>query len=99
VGHHLVRRVSGFGFEASYPTLTREIRARRLRPVCADCGRATERVNAIIPPDLLNDLPEDKWNREIEPQEDDVPELCANLNGMRRTYRSHPSLRKPTNPL
>ena len=50
VGHHLVRRASGLGFEASYPTLTREIRARRLRPVCADCGRATERANAIIPP-------------------------------------------------
>src|SRR3954454_12661877 len=38
-----------FGFTASYPTLTRQIRARHLRPVCADCGRATERANAVIP--------------------------------------------------
>ena len=37
------------GFTASYQTLTREIRARNLRPVCVDCGRATERANAVIP--------------------------------------------------
>ena len=37
------------GFTASYQTLTREIRARQLRPVCVDCGRATERANAVIP--------------------------------------------------
>lgn len=37
------------GFTASYQTLTREVRARRLRPVCTDCGRATERANAVIP--------------------------------------------------
>ena len=49
-GITLFDELQALGFEASYPTLTREIRARRLRPVCADCGRATERVNAIIPP-------------------------------------------------
>ena len=37
------------GFTASYQTLTRQIRARQLRPVCTDCGRATERANAVIP--------------------------------------------------
>jgi predicted transcriptional regulator len=49
-GITLFDELQALGFEASYPTLTREIRARRLRPVCADCGRATERANAIIPP-------------------------------------------------
>lgn len=49
-GITLFDEFQALGFEASYPTLTREIRARRLRPVCADCGRATERANAIIPP-------------------------------------------------
>ena len=32
----------------SYQTLTREIRARKLRPVCAQCATATGRANAII---------------------------------------------------
>ena len=36
------------GFTASYPTLTREIRTRNLRPVCAQCATATGRVNSII---------------------------------------------------
>ena len=36
------------GFEASYPTLTREIRARGLRPACAACVGATGRANAVI---------------------------------------------------
>ena len=49
VGDHVVRRAaSPWGSTASYPTLTRQIRARRLRPVCSRCGRATERANAII---------------------------------------------------
>jgi transposase len=38
----------GLGFAASYQTLTREIRVRKLRPVCAQCATATGRVNAII---------------------------------------------------
>ena len=45
----LFDELEALGFEASYQTLTREVRARRLRPVCADCGRATKRPNAIIP--------------------------------------------------
>ena len=49
-GITLFDELQPLGFDASYPTLTREIRARRLRPVCTDCGRVTERANAIIPP-------------------------------------------------
>ena len=37
------------GFTLSYPSLTRNIRARGLRPVCQECRSATERPNAIIP--------------------------------------------------
>ena len=37
------------GFGLSYPSLTRNIRARGLRPVCEACRSATERPNAIIP--------------------------------------------------
>jgi transposase len=36
------------GFELSYPSLTRQIRARWLRPPCRVCAGATGRVNAII---------------------------------------------------
>jgi transposase len=36
------------GFGLSYQTLTREIRARGLRPVCQACVGATGRANAII---------------------------------------------------
>jgi transposase len=36
------------GFEGSYPTLTRQIRARGLRPACVACSHVTERPNAII---------------------------------------------------
>jgi transposase len=36
------------GFEMSYPSLTRHIRARNLRPACLACAGATGRVNAII---------------------------------------------------
>ena len=45
------RAIAATGFGSSYQTLTRQIRARQLRPVCADCGRATERANAdaVIP--------------------------------------------------
>jgi transposase len=37
------------GFGLSYQSLTRNIRDRGLRPVCAACRSATERPNAIIP--------------------------------------------------
>lgn len=36
------------GFTASYPTLTRQIRDRRLRPPCAACAHVTKRPNAVI---------------------------------------------------
>lgn len=36
------------GFVLSYQSLTREIRVRGLRPVCAQCASATDRVNGII---------------------------------------------------
>ena len=38
----------GLGFTASYPSLTRQVRARGLRPSCLACAGATGRVNAII---------------------------------------------------
>ena len=44
----LFDELEALGFTASYQSLTREIRARKLRPVCTDCGRATERANAVI---------------------------------------------------
>jgi len=45
----LFDELRALGFGSSYQTLTRQIRARNLRPICADCGRATERANAVIP--------------------------------------------------
>lgn len=36
------------GFPLSYPSLTRQIRARSLRPPCLACSHVTERPNAII---------------------------------------------------
>jgi transposase len=39
-GITLFDELQALGFEASYPTLTREVRARRLRPVCVDCTGA-----------------------------------------------------------
>jgi transposase len=39
------------GFALSYQSLTRNVRARGLRPVCQQCRSATERSNAIIPHD------------------------------------------------
>ena len=36
------------GFTGSYPTLTRQIRARGLRPVCTACAHVTKRPNAVI---------------------------------------------------
>ncbi len=36
------------GFGLSYQSLTRNIRARGLRPVCQQCRSATDRANAII---------------------------------------------------
>ena len=36
------------GFPGSYPTLTRQIRTRGLRPACTACAHVTQRPNAII---------------------------------------------------
>jgi transposase len=45
----LLDELEGLGFALSYQSLTRNIRARNLRPVCAACRTATERPNAVIP--------------------------------------------------
>jgi len=47
-GITLFDELQALGFEASYQTLTREVRVRRLRPVCTDCTGAAGRVNAVI---------------------------------------------------
>lgn len=36
------------GYSGSYPTLTRQIRDRRLRPACTACAHVTKRPNAVI---------------------------------------------------
>lgn len=36
------------GFTGSYPTLTRQVRARGLRPACTACAHVTKRPNAVI---------------------------------------------------
>jgi len=38
----------GLGFTGSYPTLTRQIRGRRLRPACEPCSPAKGRPVAVI---------------------------------------------------
>lgn len=44
----LYDEVEELGFALSYPSLTRNIRQRNLRPVCEVCRTATERPNAVI---------------------------------------------------
>jgi len=44
----LCDELEDLGYRLSYPTLTRHIRARSLRPVCQDCAHATDRANAVI---------------------------------------------------
>ncbi len=44
----LLDELEELGFTFSYPTLTRQIRERGLRPDCTACRSATDRVNAII---------------------------------------------------
>jgi transposase len=44
----LLDELQPLGFGLSYPTLTRQIRARNLRPPCLACVGATGRVNAMI---------------------------------------------------
>ncbi len=45
----LLDELEELGFPLSYPSLTRNIRQRGLRPDCEVCRSATDRVNAIIP--------------------------------------------------
>ena len=44
----LFDELQSLGFTGSYPTLTRQLRVRKLRPVCAACAGATGRANAVI---------------------------------------------------
>ena len=44
----LFDELEDLGFGLSYPSLTRNIRTRNLRPVCEACRTATERPNAVI---------------------------------------------------
>jgi transposase len=44
----LCDELEDLGYRLSYPTLTRQIRARNLRPACQDCAHATDRANAVI---------------------------------------------------
>ena len=44
----LLDELEELGYALSYPTLTRHIRERELRPVCEECRSSTERPNAII---------------------------------------------------
>ena len=44
----LLDELRPLGYEGSYPTLTRQIRARGLRPACTACAHVTKRANAVI---------------------------------------------------
>ena len=44
----LLDELRPLGYEGSYPTLTRQIRERALRPACTACAHVTARPNAII---------------------------------------------------
>lgn len=44
----LCDELEDLGYPMSYPTLTRQIRARHLRPHCQECAHAVDRANAVI---------------------------------------------------
>lgn len=44
----LLDELRPLGYDGSYPTLTRQIRDRALRPACTACAHVTQRPNAII---------------------------------------------------
>ena len=44
----LLDELRPLGFKGSYSTLTRQIRARSLRPACTACSHVTKRPNALI---------------------------------------------------
>ncbi len=44
----LLDELRPLGYAGSYPTLTRQIRTRSLRPACIECSHVTKRPNAVI---------------------------------------------------
>ncbi|WP_244857633.1 hypothetical protein [Agromyces archimandritae] len=44
----LLDELRPLGYDGSYPTLTRQIRDRGLRPACVACAHVTKRANAVI---------------------------------------------------
>lgn len=44
----LLDELRPLAYEGSYPTLTRQIRTRGLRPACTACAHVTKRANAVI---------------------------------------------------
>jgi transposase len=44
----LLDELEPLGYDGSYPTLTRQIRDRSLRPACSACAHVTRRPNAVI---------------------------------------------------
>ena len=44
----LLDELRPLGYTGSYPTLTRQIRTRGLRPACTACAHVTRRANAVI---------------------------------------------------
>jgi len=44
----LCDELEDLGYAMSYPTLTRQIRARNLRPHCPDCANPADRANSVI---------------------------------------------------
>ena len=44
----LLDELEPLGYDQSYQSLTRQIRARGLRPVCTACAHVTKRPNAVI---------------------------------------------------
>jgi len=47
-GTTILEELRPLGFTSSYPTLTRQVRDRKLRPACTGCMHLTKRPNAII---------------------------------------------------
>jgi transposase len=66
------------GFGLSYQSLTRNIRDRGLRPVCAACRSATERPNAIIPHEPGDETQWDWLDCRIHPRRGGgaAPRIC-----------------------
>ncbi len=84
----LCDELEDLGYRQSYQTLTRQIRARDLRPVCTDCATATDRANTVIehPPGA-----ETQWDWcQRRPETDPlstVPDLVSQINN--RLQRLH----------